>query len=114
MDQFLSVNIGQIGQVAIILIGFGIMFQQLRGDIKNQGIRLGKVEAAVSQRQNMMVSEARQDERIAAMDQRMMAQGVRIDSTAALIAGRMDAINNIVAGHTAQLNNLPRNVKSAV
>jgi hypothetical protein len=112
MDQFLTFNIGQIAQIVLILFGFGVMFQQLRGDIKNQGNRLDKVETQISQMQTILISEARQDERIAAMDQRMLAQGQRIDSTAALLNGRLEAINNIVAGHTAQLNTLPRGNKS--
>lgn len=108
MEQFLSFNIGQIVQIVVILFGFGVMFQQLRGDIKNQGSRLEKVETQITQMQSILISEARQDERITAMDQRMLAQGQRIDSTAAILNGRLEAINNIVAGHTAQLNSLPR------
>jgi hypothetical protein len=41
------------------------------------------------------------------MDKRMLSQGQRIDSQATLINGRLEAINDIVRGHTAQLNNLP-------
>ncbi len=106
MEQFFQINIGQIAQVIVVLVGFGVMFQQLRGDIKNQGVRLGKVETKLDQMQSILVSEARQDERIAAMDQRMLAQGTRIDSTATILNGRLEAINNIVSGHTAQLNNM--------
>lgn len=123
MEQFFQVNIGQVGQVIVILFGFGVMFQQLRGDIKHQGVRLEKVETQIGQMQTMLISEAKQDERInsiekitneriTALDQRSMAQGARIDSTAAILNGRLEAINNIVSGHTAQLNNMPRTVKA--
>jgi small-conductance mechanosensitive channel len=109
MEQFLQFNIGQIVQVVLILFGFGVMFQKLRDDIKNQGARLEKVEKQLDQVQSIVVSSARQDERISAMDQRMLIQGTRIDSTASILNGRLEAINNIVSGHTAQLNSLPRN-----
>src|SRR5882672_221174 len=89
-------------------------------EIKNTiGGRMDKVETRLDALQSILVSEARQDERIAAMDQRMLAQGARIDagttlinSVGALVNGRLDAINNIVSGHTAQLNNLPRASKA--
>jgi len=89
-------------------------------EIKNTiGGRMDKVETRLDALQSILVSEARQDERIAAMDQRMLAQGARIDSTAGIlnghmdtIKGRLEAINNIVQGHTAQLNNLPRASKA--
>ena len=68
------------------------------------GLRLDKVEHQLSQLQSIVIASARQDERIAAMDQRMLAQGTRIDSTATILNGRLEAINNIVSGHTAQLN----------
>lgn len=112
--EFFQINVGQIAQVVVVLFGFGVMFQQLRGDIKNQGIRLEKVEAQLGQLNSVLVSEARQDERISAMDQRMLAQGQRLDATqaqmasridthASLVNSRLEAINNIVAGHTNQL-----------
>jgi hypothetical protein len=107
-EQFLQFNIGQVIQVGLFLIGMGVMIQRLRDDIKNQGLRLAHVETQLAQMQSIIVTTARQDERIAAMDQRMMAQGTRIDSTAMILNGRLEAINNIVSGHTAQLNNLPR------
>lgn len=61
--------------------------------LDNQADRIGNIERQI-------------DTRISAMDQRMLAQGERIDSTATIINGRLEAINNIVSGHTAQLNNL--------
>lgn len=111
MEQFLQINIGQIVQLVGVLVGFVIMFQKLRDDIKYQGARLVNVEKQLDQVQTIVVGAARQDERIAAMDQRMLAQGTRIDSTATILNGRLEAINNIVSGHTAQLNNMSR-VKS--
>jgi hypothetical protein len=121
MEQFLP-YIWPFFQTAVVLVGIGIAYGALRGsiqlvgvDMRSYGARLDKVEAAVSTMQGLMVAMARQDERVAAMDRRMIAEGERIDSTTALIAstaqlidGRMNAINNIVQGHTAQLNNMSR------
>lgn len=91
------------------------------------GGRMDKVETRLDAMQSILVSEAKQDvriesvekvmnERVSALDQRSLAQGARIDSTAKILndhmdtlKGRLEAINNIVAGHTAQLNNLPHN-----
>jgi len=112
MESFLQINIGQILQIVIVLIGFVIMFQKLRDDLKHQGTRLEKVENQLIQVQAIVVAAARQDERIAAMDQRMLSQGSRIDSTASILNGRLEAINNIVSGHTAQLNSFSQHNKS--
>jgi hypothetical protein len=106
MNEFFSINIGQIGQAIVILVGVAAMFQALRSDVKDQGFRISKLENAVEKTQDMMILLARQEERYAAMDQRMMAQGARIDSTANILNGRLEAINNIISGHTSQLNHL--------
>lgn len=94
---------------------YGIQITKIENSLsKMEGVgpRLEKVENQVAQLQSIVIASARQDERIAAMDQRMMAQGQRIDSTATIINGRLEAINNIVAGHTAQLNQMPRSPRS--
>jgi small-conductance mechanosensitive channel len=111
MEQFFQINIGQIAQVVIVLIGVVVMFQKVRDDIKNQGARLVNVETELAEVRKIMIAVARQDERMNAMDQRMLAQGTRIDSTATILNGRLEAINNIISGHTAQLNNVSRGAK---
>jgi uncharacterized protein YaaR (DUF327 family) len=123
--DFFQFNIGQVAQVVVVLFGFGVMFQQLRGDIKNQKADLVRIEADVAEQMknfetkldkmsDFKVSEARQDERLKVMDDRILSQGQRLDalqsqtasrldSYAVLISGRLEAINNIISGHTAQL-----------
>jgi hypothetical protein len=100
-------------QTAVLLVGIGIAFGVLRNDVKGQGTRLTKVELDLDKMREVMVSLARQEERYNAMDQRMLAQGQRIDTSdkrldtvAGIINGRLEAINNIVSGHTAQLNSI--------
>jgi small-conductance mechanosensitive channel len=103
VEQFFQFNIGQIAQVVIVLAGVAVMFQKVRDDIHNQGARLANVETELTEVRKIIITVARQDERMNAMDQRMMAQGTRIDSTATILNGRLEAINNIVSGHTSQL-----------
>ena|SRR5215467_3179112 len=88
MDQFFQINIGQIGQVVAILIFIGAIFQQIKGDIKNQADRLLKIEAEIMQFRQLLIANARQDERMNAMDQRMLSQGRRIDQIADQIIKR--------------------------
>jgi small-conductance mechanosensitive channel len=107
MEQFWSFNVGQVGQVAVILLGAGMMFQKLKDSIKEHAGRLDAVEKQLINLAAVMTGLARQEERMIAMDQRMLAQGARIDTQAMLLGGRLEAINNIISGHTAQLNNLP-------
>ena len=105
-----EVNLGQILQVGALLVGVGMMFQSFKSDIKAHAARLLAVETKLSEITILMTGQARQEERMIALDKRMQAQGERIDSQALIINGRLEAINNIVAGHTAHLNNLPRKV----
>lgn len=73
MDQFLYFNVGQIGQVLILLTVLYLMY-------KDQNKRLLNIEEEMKQFRAVLISVARQDERMNAMDQRMLAQGRRIDS----------------------------------
>src|SRR5882672_2214573 len=106
MDQFLQVNLGQILQVGALLLGVGMMFQSLKSDIKDHARRLSAVETALIVVTSDREVIGRLDERMIAMDQRMLSQGQRIDSQGTILNGRLEAINNIISGHTAQLNNL--------
>jgi small-conductance mechanosensitive channel len=107
MEQFWQFNVGQVGQVVLILVGGAMMFQRLKDTIKEHAGRLDAVEKQLINLAAVMTGLARQEERMIAMDQRMLSQGARIDSQAMLLGGRLEAINNIISGHTAQLNNLP-------
>lgn len=108
MESFLATNLVAVLQL-LAFVGGGIwLISALKSVQQTQNIRLAAVEGELHALRNVVVDLARQGERIAAMDQRMLSQGARIDSTAQILNGRMEAINNIVAGHTAQLNSLPR------
>lgn len=106
MEPWLIQLLGITVQTGVTLaIGF-MAVGAMRTEIRYQGARLEKIEEKVEKLENLAVENARKDERISAMDQRLLAQGSRIDSTATILNGRMEAINNIVAGHTAQLNRI--------
>lgn len=130
-DNFVETYIGTIVQTVILLVSIGIAFGTLRTTTKENrdriealekaaNARFDKLEGTVDDMRTVLVVQARQDERIAAMDQRILAQGQRQDahqtttanmitSQGMLINSRLEAINNIVAGHTAQLGRtIPR------
>lgn len=73
MEQFLTFNVGQVAQVIVILVALGAMFQQVKGDIKNQAERLLKIETRIDAFQNFLVHNAR-------LEERLFAQGRRLDS----------------------------------
>lgn len=73
MNDFFSFNIGQIGQVLVLLTALWLQ-------VKEQNKRLEKIESEMAQLREVMITVARQDERLNAMDQRMLSQGKRIDN----------------------------------
>lgn len=113
--EHLDPNLGAIAlQTVVLLIGLGIAWGSLNSTIKGHGQRLTEVEDQMKQWSKTDIAMARYEERHNSMDQRLLAQGTRLDTTtsqinsrldayAVLINGRLEAINNIVAGHTAQL-----------
>ena len=105
-SNFLHVDVGQIAQIAVVLGGIIMMFQRVRDDIKHHDERLDQVETKLDDLGTVVTNAARLDERISAMDQRLLAQGQRLDAQATIINGRLEAINNIVAGHTAKIDRL--------
>lgn len=82
MDEFLRVNLGQLLSMIVFIVG-GVGFAYtVRGDVKNQGSRLESIEQELHELRKVVVSIARQEERLTAMDQRMLSQGRRIDRMA--------------------------------
>jgi len=85
MDQFLSLNIGQIGQVIAVLIGMGIMFQGVKGDVKAQGDDIRDIKEELSELRKVVISNARLEEQVNAMDQRLLLHGRRVDRVADML-----------------------------
>jgi hypothetical protein len=79
MENFLSFTLGNAVTIVSFIVG-GIMFvNTIRKDVSYQGERLTGVEEEMKKMREVMISIARQEERMSAMDQRMLAQGARID-----------------------------------
>lgn len=117
METSVLAYLWPIIQTGVILVGIGIAFGVLRNTVTSQGERfmefkrevddrIDKVDGRLDKMGDVMVALARQEERYNNMAATLLAQGQRIDSTATLINGRLEAINNIVSGHTSQLNQI--------
>ena len=79
MEQFLGANLVSIIQL-ISFIGGGIWLISSMKSIQGiQSVRLEAVERELSELRKVVVSIARQEERLNAMDHRMLSQGKRID-----------------------------------
>src|SRR4029077_1833897 len=127
MSEFLKlVNPSELMEIVLLLVAFGMAYQALKSESKRLAKAIEdfkeehverfkkiasdheKIETRVDKMEEILVVLARQDERIKTMDDRLLEQGRRIDSTAMIINGRLEAINNIVAGHTAKLDQFTR------
>lgn len=78
MEQFLPIIYQAVSTLILIgtvILGVGATL----GAIRSQGEHLEKLDAKVDKLEVAFVQLARQDERIAAMDQRLLAQGRRLD-----------------------------------
>src|SRR6267154_1625585 len=79
MEQFLAVNLVSILQL-VSFIGGGIwIVSAMKSVQQNQSIRIEAVEKELFELRKVIVAIARQEERMTAMDQRMLAQGNRLD-----------------------------------
>ncbi len=79
MDEFLRVNLGNILTIITFLTGGVYFVSTIKASVEAQGGRLNSVESEIHELRKVMVSLARQEERMTAMDQRMLAQGSRLD-----------------------------------
>ena len=106
---------GVAGQVSRAITRFELVSEQHAAELRKLSEEHEKTDERISKVEEIMVLLARQDERIKTMDERMLAQGKRIDgqdhrvdTIVQLVNDRLQAINNIVAGHTAQLAQIGR------
>ena len=82
MEQFLAVNLVSVLQL-VSFIGGGIwIVSSMKSVQQNQSIRIEAVEKELFELRKVIVAIARQEERMTAMDQRMLAQGSRLDRVA--------------------------------
>jgi len=82
MEQFLASNLVSILQL-LAFIGGGIWIVSSMKSVQDvQSRRLESVEIELSRLREVVVAIARQEERLNAMDQRMLTQGKRLDRMA--------------------------------
>jgi len=79
MEEFLKVNLGNILTILTFIAGGSWFMSNIRTSVDAQSGRLLNVEEEIHELRKVVVSMARQEERMTAMDQRMLMQGNRID-----------------------------------
>jgi hypothetical protein len=88
--DFLAVNLGNIlTMITFVVGGLGFVYT-IRADVRVTAMRLSAVEQELAQLRSVVIQIARQEERMNSMDQRTLAQGVRLDQ----IVMRLDGVLN--------------------
>jgi hypothetical protein len=77
--QLIGTAIGTAIQTVVILAGGFIALGVTKNEIKTQGSILSNLDRRIDKLETAFIQVARQDERLSAMDLRMLAQGKRID-----------------------------------
>jgi len=91
-----SVNLGNL--LTIVAIGGGLIatFVTMRTNVKGMHDELVDMKQEVKKLAEVLISVARQEERLTAMDQRLLAQGQRLDELRStqgrLEGGRFDQL----------------------
>jgi hypothetical protein len=78
VNDFLQVNLGNILTIASFLVGGTAFAYTIRNDVHLQGQRLGLLENEIRALREVVVSVARQDERMVAMEARLNEHGKRL------------------------------------
>jgi hypothetical protein len=79
MMEFFTVNLGNLLTIFSFFVGGLLFITSLKSDTRITAVRLQAVESELAELRKVVVEIARQEERLNAMDQRMLAQGQRID-----------------------------------
>lgn len=82
MFDWVSNNIGNIVSiVGMFAVGIGFLYS-MKDKIDNMSTRLLVLEGELKKLIDVLIAQGRQEERISALDQRMVAQGIRLDDLA--------------------------------
>lgn len=82
MFDWFSNNIGNIVSViGMFAVGIGFLYS-MKDKIDNMSTRLLVLEGELKKLIDVLIAQGRQEERISALDQRMVAQGIRLDDLA--------------------------------
>ena len=89
MQDFFSINLGHLITIAVLLVTVTSSFTTLRSSLVRVFERMIPIEDELKKLREIIVVTARQDERLNAMDQRMLAQGKRFDDLYAIVSARV-------------------------
>jgi hypothetical protein len=78
VTEFLTINLGNVLTIISFLIGGTAFAYTIRGDVRLHGQRLGLLESEIRSLREVVVSVARQDERLVAMETRLNEHGKRL------------------------------------
>jgi Flp pilus assembly protein TadB len=93
MEEFLHINFGNLLTIFTFLSGMVAFAYTIKTDVRVQSVRLEAIEDELSELRKVVVTMARQEERINAMDMRMLEQGKRVDAQ----GGRLTSLERLVA-----------------
>lgn len=80
MFDWVSNNFGNIiSIVGMFAVGIGFLYT-MKDKIDNMSTRLLVLEGELKKLIDVLIAQGRQEERISALDQRMVAQGIRLDA----------------------------------
>jgi hypothetical protein len=78
--DFFSINLGNLLTILSFLLGGLAFVWSMKGDLQISSLRLTNIETEITELRKVVVTMARQEERINAMDERILAQGKRVDA----------------------------------
>ncbi len=79
-SEFLRFILSNAVTAISLFVGMIAFAYTIKGDIKTHFHRLGSIEVELVELRKIVVALARQEERLTAMDQRMLSQGQRLDN----------------------------------
>lgn len=82
MEQFLNVNLGNLITILAFLVGGIVFANTIKIRVQNLTDSFKGIQQEVSELKAVVITIARQEERMTAMDQRMLLQGQRVDGVA--------------------------------
>jgi hypothetical protein len=89
MQDFFHYDVGQLITIGILLFTIGMNWAMLKSGVKGLSDRMLPVEEELKKLREVVIVSARQEERMTAMDQRMLAQGKRFDDLYSLVMKRI-------------------------
>lgn len=74
-----TISIGSLLSAGSVAVGAIVVVVLLREQVSTIGERLGQLEHQLSRLTDILIQQGRQDERMTAMDARIVNQGARLD-----------------------------------